>query len=236
MGLTIAREADDRASGFGSYTAEMTMTLRNRHGQASERAIRVSTLEVAGDGDKGLLVFDTPADVKGTAFLSFSHAVVDDDQWLYLPALSRVKRITANNRSASFMGSEFAYEDFGGMLVEEYEHTWLRDEELDGQDCFVVESRPIDLTRSGYTRLVTWYDKEAYRTRKIEFFDRKGELLKTLEVAAFELQVDRFWQPVEMTMNNHHNGKSTTLSWAEYDFTVGLTDRDFDRNSLARAH
>jgi len=94
-GLAIAREADRRDSGFGDFTADLNMTLRNKHGQESVREIRIRTLEVEGDGDKSLSIFDTPMDVKGTAFLTFSHKQGDDDQWLYLPALKRVKRISA---------------------------------------------------------------------------------------------------------------------------------------------
>ena len=119
-GLAIAREADRRDTGFGDSTANLLMVLRNRHGQESVRNIRVRTLEVEGDGDKSLSIFDNPKDVKGTAFLTFGHKVGDDDQWLYLPALKRVKRISSRNKSGSFMGSEFAYEDISSPEVEKY--------------------------------------------------------------------------------------------------------------------
>ena len=92
-GLAIAKEADRRDEGFGDSTSNMLMILKNRHGQESIRKIRTRTLEVKGDGDKSLSIFDNPRDVKGTAFLTFSHKKGDDDQWLYLPALKRVKRL-----------------------------------------------------------------------------------------------------------------------------------------------
>ena len=106
-GLAIAREADRRDEDFTDFTADLLMILKNKHGQKSVRKIRVRTLEVADDGDKSLTIFDNPRDVKGTAFLTFSHKQGDDDQWLYLPALKRVKRISSRNKSGSFMGSEF---------------------------------------------------------------------------------------------------------------------------------
>lgn len=106
-GLEIAIEADKRETGFGDTTANMTMLLKNRHGEESSRYIRLRTLEVEGDGDKSMSVFDRPRDVKGTAFLSFTHKTGSDDQWLYLPALKRVKRISSRNKSGSFMGSEY---------------------------------------------------------------------------------------------------------------------------------
>ncbi|MBL7050508.1 MAG: outer membrane lipoprotein-sorting protein, partial [Nitrospira sp.] len=179
-GLAIAREADERDKGFGDSTSSMTMTLRNKHGQESIRKIRTRTLEVEGDGDKSLSIFDNPKDVKGTAFLNFTHRVGDDDQWLYLPALKRVKRISSRNKSGSFMGSEFAYEDISSQEVEKYTYKWIRDEVYEGQDCFVGESYPVDKKNSGYTRLLSWIDKKEYRTLRVEYYDRKNSHLKTL--------------------------------------------------------
>ena len=111
IGLAIAQEARDRIGGFGDFTARQVMVLRNRQGQESGRQLRVRVLEMPDDGDKSLFVFDDPRDVRGTAFLVHAHRMGADDQWLYLPALRRVKRISSANRSGSFMGSEFAYED-----------------------------------------------------------------------------------------------------------------------------
>jgi hypothetical protein len=234
-GLAIAQEADRRDTGFGDSTANLLMVLRNRHGQESIRKIRVRTLEVGGDGDKSLSIFDNPKDVKGTAFLTFSHKVGDDDQWLYLPALKRVKRISSRNKSGSFMGSEFAYEDISSQEVEKYTYKWLRDEVYDGQECFVVESYPVDKKNSGYTRLVSWMDKSEYRTLKVEFYDRKSSLLKTLISEGYKKYLDRYWRSEEMNMVNHQNGKSTRLAFSSYKFRLGLKDRDFSKASLKRA-
>ena len=96
----------------------MVMTLKNRAGKTSRRIIRIKTLESKGDGDKSLSLFDEPADVKGTSMLTYSHGLKPDDQWLYLPALKRVKRINSRNKSGPFMGSEFAFEDLGSQEVE----------------------------------------------------------------------------------------------------------------------
>ena len=107
-GLEIARKADELHSGFGDFSANLRMILRNSRGQTSERLLRVRALEV-DDGTRSLCIFDSPLDVKGTILLTHTHEKTDDDQWLYLPALKRVKRIAAQNKSGSFMGSEFAY-------------------------------------------------------------------------------------------------------------------------------
>jgi outer membrane lipoprotein-sorting protein len=234
-GLAIAQEADRRDTGFGDITANMRMILKNKHGQKSERKIRTRTLEVNDDGDKGLSIFDTPKDVKGTAFLNFTHKVGDDDQWLYLPALKRVKRISSRNKSGSFMGSEFAYEDISSQEVEKYTYKWIRDEVYDGNECFVIERYPIDKKNSGYTRQVVWIDTSEYREWKVEYYDRKKSLLKTLANKRYKKYLDKYWRPDEMNMVNHQTGKSTKLVMSSYKFQTGLTDKDFNKNSLKRA-
>jgi outer membrane lipoprotein-sorting protein len=233
-GLAIAREADLRDAGFKDSSASMLMVLKNRHGQQSTRKIRAKTLEVDGDGDKSLVIFDSPKDVKGTAFLNYTHKVNDDDQWLYLPALKRVKRISSRNKSGSFMGSEFAYEDIASQEVEKYTYKWIREEMYADMDCFVIERYPADKKNSGYSRQVVWIDKQEYRTWKIEYFDRKNALLKTLTINGFQQYMDRFWRADEMNMINHQTGKSTLLVYSNYHFAVGLKNGDFNKNSLKR--
>ena len=233
-GLEIAKAADQYDQGFNSSQTKLTMILTNKQGQESRREIRVKTLEVEGDGDKSLSIFDTPRDVKGTAFLSFTHATKPDDQWLYLPALKRVKRISSANKSGPFMGSEFAYEDLTSQEIDKYSYKWLRDESLDGRDAMVIERYPA-YKHSGYTRQVVWVDREMWQPLKVEYFDRKNAPLKTLVASEHTQYLGRYWRPGRMSMVNHQTGKSTDLEWKDYQFENGFTDRDFDRNSLKRA-
>jgi outer membrane lipoprotein-sorting protein len=209
------------------------MILRNRHGQESTRQIRNQTLEVKNDGDKSLVIFDHPRDVKGTAFLSFTHKSGPDDQWLYLPALKRVKRISSDNKSGPFMGSEFAYEDISSQEVDKYTYNYLKDELYEDLDCFVIERFPVD-EKSGYNRQVVWFDKKHYRTLKIDFYDRKNDLLKTLNYHDYQQYLNKFWRSSKMVMVNHQTGKSTDLLWENYKFTTGLSESDFSKNSLKR--
>ncbi len=234
QGLRIAQEADARDLGFGDSTADMVMTLKNRAGQSSVRKIRTKTLEVRGDGDKALSLFDTPADVKGTSMLTFSHGLKPDDQWLYLPALKRVKRINSRNKSGPFMGSEFAFEDLGSQEVEKYKYKYLREEACgQGWKCHVIERVPA-YKYSGYTKQIGWLDTQEYRAVKTEFYDRKKSLLKTLKASGFKQYLGKYWRPGVMNMQNHQTGKSTVLQWTNYKFRTGLTTRDFNKNALAR--
>ena len=233
-GLAIATEADARDSGWGDSTATMHMVLINAAGQRSERDLRIKNLEVKGDGDKSLSIFDSPKDVQGTAFLSFSHALEADEQWLYLPALKRVKRISSANKSGPFMGSEFAFEDLSSSEIEKFSYEYLRDETLDGRACFVVRSIP-QYESSGYKFRDAWIDKEHYRLTKVDFYDRKGSLLKTLTQSGYKQYLNKYWRAEMFTMVNHQTKKSTELRWKDYAFQVGLSDADFNRNSLMRS-
>jgi outer membrane lipoprotein-sorting protein len=232
-GLEIATEAERRDTGFHDSTASMKMLLRNRQGEESTRYIRVRTLEQLDDGDKSLIIFDQPADVKGTAFLSFTHRTGPDDQWLYLPALKRVKRISSRNKSGPFMGSEFAYEDISSQELEKYTYKYLRDEPFQGMDCFVIERDPVD-EYSGYTRQEVWIDKAEYRPQQIIYYDRKNAKLKTLLFSDYHQYLGKYWRAHVMDMENHQTGKSTRLTWSDYQFQTGLTERDFNRNNLDR--
>jgi outer membrane lipoprotein-sorting protein len=231
-GRLIAEEASRRSAGYGDTTARLRMVLRNRQGQVSERELRVRSLEVEG-GTRSLCIFDAPPDVKDTILLTHTHKVQADDQWLYLPAEKRVRRIAAQNKSGSFVGSEFSYEDLASPVVEKYTYLWLRDEALDGQECFVVERRPKDGRSSGYVREVAWLDKQEYRMLKVDYYDRKDSLLKTLTLKDYRKYLDRFWRPHDMAMTNLQTGKSSQLIWSDVAFHTGLTENDFSQASLS---
>ncbi len=233
MGLAIATEADHRDAGFQDSSSSLTMLLINKSGESTTRQMREKRIEVQGDGDKSIMVFDEPRDVKGTALLTYSHKEGKDDQWLYLPALKRVKRISSSNKSGPFMGSEFSYEDLSSQEIEKYTYRYLGDENLNAKPCFVIERYPADL-KSGYTRQVAWIDQEEYRTWKVDFYDRKNSLLKTLTLSEYKQYLGRYWRPAKLSMINHQTGKSTILQSSDYQFKNGFTERDFNKNSLAK--
>ena len=232
-GLRLALEASASNEGFGDFTAGLTMVLRDRQGRESTRQMRFKVLEVPGDGDKSLFVFDQPRDVQGTALLTHVHANTQDDQWLYLPALERVKRISASTRAGSFMGSEFSYEDMSAPEVEEFTYRYLRDEPCGELTCTVTEQFPLD-DKSGYSRKVIWQDTDERRTWKMELYDRRDSHLKTLIFSDYEQYLDRFWRAGEQTMVNHLTGASTVLHWTDFQFGSGLEDGEFTQTALRR--
>lgn len=234
QGLEIAREADRRDQGWMNFSADLIMILKNREGETSIRRIRSRNLEVAGEGDRSLMIFDQPADVKGTKFLSLSHKTGDDDQWLYLPALKRVKRISAANKGGSFMGSEFSYEDMSAPELEKFTYRYLRDEKYKGRPSFVIERYPVD-EHSLYSRQVVWMDQQYYIPWKIEYINRRDEHLKTLYYKKYKRYLKQYWRPGEMRMINHRNGKVTVLVWKNYQFRVPeINSNDFSPQSLVR--
>jgi outer membrane lipoprotein-sorting protein len=232
-GLAIANEVDRRNQDYGDNWVKMTMTLIDEAGKTSNRELEVKTLEVKSseDGDKSLLVFNQPPDVAGTALLTYTHIQEEDDQWLYLPALKRTKRISSSNKTGSFMGSEFAYEDLVPQEVRKYRYKFLREEACGSLQCFVVEVYPA-YEDSGYSRLVNWIDKAEYRSQKIEFYDTSNKMLKTLTASDYRPYLNRYWRPHNLTMVNHQNGKSTRLGFGEYRFKTGMKGENFSQSSL----
>jgi hypothetical protein len=213
----IAARSDRTDLGFGDSEVELQMVLRNAAGQESTRALRIATLEKPDEsvGDKSMVVFDTPRDIEGTALLSHAKILDPDDQWLYLPALKRVKRISSSNKSGPFVGSEFAGEVPCGDLT-----------------CDVLERTPR-YENSGYTRQVSWVDQTDFQIRKVEFYDRRGDLLKVLELKDYR-NYNGVWRAHTLSMSNVQTNKQTDLIYGEYTFNTGLTENDFVKGRLSR--
>jgi outer membrane lipoprotein-sorting protein len=235
-GQAVAEEADRRDYGWQDDASNMRMTLRNRGGEESVRELRRQSLESTDEerGDKSIIVFDAPRDIQGTALLSHSRILEPDDQWLYLPALKRVKRISSGNKSGPFVGSEFAYEDLVSQEVGKYEYRFLRHEACGELECAVVERYPR-YENSGYTRQIVWWDLEEYRVQRIDYYDRKDTLLKTLTYHGYHEYGGEYWRPDRMVMVNHQNGKSTELLFEKWEVAAGADDSQFTASRLRRA-
>jgi hypothetical protein len=179
------------------------------------------------------VVFEEPRDVRGTALLTIAAPGRDDEQWLYLPAVGRVKRIASQSRSGAFMGTEFSYEDIAADDAANYRYGALRDDTLDGVPVTVIERYPLNAA-SSYRRQVLWIDRDD-RLLRIDYYDRTDAPLKTLSFRGYRLRAGRFWRPDEMEMVNHQTLASTTLRWNTYRFGAGLSARDFEPAALDRA-
>lgn len=232
-GLRLANEADAYDRGWKDSSSSTIMTLRNKRGDETVREMSMKALEVHDDGDKSLMVFHSPKDIRNTAMLTHSHVKGSDDQWMFLPARKRVRRIASRTKSGPFMSSEFAFEDLGSQEVAKYTYKFVRDDKLNGRDVYVIERYPVD-RYSGYTKQITWMDKEHYYVPKIEFFDRKKTLLKTLSMTSFKLYAGKHWRADKLTMTNHQTGKVTTLEFSDYQFKQGLDDSEFNKRALKR--
>jgi outer membrane lipoprotein-sorting protein len=232
----IARKLASKSAGYGDSTASIEMVLVDGS-RETRRSMRLQVLErpAADEGDFSLLVFDSPNDVRGTALLSHAGAGdAADQQWLYLPATRRARRVAGGSRSAAFLGSEFAFEDITG--VELGKHTWtLRGEEACGKAvCYRLETRPR-YSDSGYLKREVWLDKTELRPVKIDFYDRKGALLKTLTYGDYKKYGGKYWRAHTWSMANKKTGRSTVLRFGSYAFKTGLDADDFSKTALQRA-
>lgn len=231
-GFDIAARSDASDNGFGDSSANGKMVLTNTAGQSSSRELQFLTLERTSSkvGDKSISIFSTPADVKGTAVLSHAKITANDDQWIYLPALKRVKRISSSNKSGPFMGSEFAYEDITAQELGKFKYKWIQTDKCGGATCDVIERIPT-YKKSGYSRQLAWVNAKTLQTEKVQFFDRAGNHVKTLTYSGYK-RYGKIWRQSKMVMVNHRNGKSTVLTFSNWKFKTGLSDRDFKSSGL----
>jgi hypothetical protein len=234
-GFEIAARSDRSDRGFEDSRVQLRMILRNAAGQETTRELEITTLEMPDEniGDKSLVVFSTPRDIDGTALLSFARILEPDDQWLYLPALKRTKRISSSNKSGPFVGSEFAFEDFTSLELNKFSYRHLGSEACSDLTCDVVERLPL-YENSGYQRQVVKIDQHDHQIREVVYYNRRGDLLKTLSLEDYREYGDGWWRAHLMKMVNHQTGKSTDLVYAGYEFGSGLTDSDFVKGRLAR--
>lgn len=233
-GYDISARSDQTDNGFSDSKVEAEMVLRNAAGQETRRELSFATLERenANVGDKSLVIFESPRDVEGTALLSHAKILDPDDQWLFLPALKRVKRISSANKSGPFVGSEFAFEDFTTTELNKFTYKYIGEEEVDGLMMDVIERFPR-YEKSGYTKQKAWVDQDVFQTRKVEFYDRKGDLLKTLTLLDYR-EYDGIWRSHRFVMQNHQTNKQTELIYGDFAFKTGLDDGDFQQGILTR--
>ncbi len=221
-GRQIALHQDRCDRGWVDERARGTMTLFDADGDSVRRAFDRFVFERAEEGDKIIIRFAEPAEIKGVAALTFERPGTADDSWLYLPASKRVRRISGANNTASFQGTEFTYEDLGSLDAREYDWRFL-EEAHDEHDSgatpvYRLEAVPT-YDDTGYSRLVVSIHRQAWRQERVEYFDPSGRLLKTRLSRDWEQFHGRFWRAREIEMVNHQTGKRTVIE---------LTDQRLD--------
>lgn len=232
-GLRLANEIEKKNNGFVGESSSMKLVLIDAHGTKTVREMKGRVMEVQGEGDKSLSTFLNPRDVKGTKMLTWSHKNDDDNQWLYLPSLRRVKRISSRNKSSSFMGSEFSYEDLGSQEVEKYTHKFLKNGKIDGKKIWVMERVPKK--KSGYSKQVLYISPKYHGAIKSEYFDRKGELLKVAafsDYKLFKVNGKNMWRAGKIHMKNVQTQKQSIFSVSSRKLGVSFRKDEFDKKSL----
>lgn len=240
-GLTpdeVARRVRDRDVGRDSR-AEMRMRLFDRQGRARERVMTLLMLRgTKGAGDRTLVRFTYPNDIRNTAFLVWEHDEADDERFLYLPALGRVRRIAGEEKQESFVGSDLSYEDIGGRDVNDYTYAFVNPDASwtasDGttHPAWALESRAKD-PRATYPRSVSLILKDRFIVVHAETFNARNERVKVFDVRRLE-RVDGIWTVLELTVINERDKTRTELTTTSIRYNTGLTEADFERRQLER--
>lgn len=235
-GRDIMTRVDERPRGR-DQTMRAVWRIVSGSGDARVRATRVFWRDqrqlAKGLHSQRLIVFESPPDVKDTAFLTWSRLdpAADDDQWIYLPALRKVRRIAAGDQGSSFVGTDFLYFDLAERAVDEDEHTLLREEEIEGARHFVVESKPKN-GGAPYSKRVLWVNADTLNVTRVDFHARSGELEKTLTVQWQQVQGIWSWKRLEMESRRRAQRTIVELDQIEYD--TGLGDDVFSESALRR--
>jgi outer membrane lipoprotein-sorting protein len=228
--LDIAKKSYEIMSGYKSSVSQTTMILKNSDGASNTRKLEIQKLENES-GDKSLIKFLYPADIKDTKLLSYEIIGGDDQQWLYLPALKRVKRISSSNKSGSFMASEFSYEDIASQNYKNYTY----DEKVEnstkgGKKYFKITRIPKD-ENSGYSKQIIWIDSTTYLATFGEYYDQQKRLLKEISFLEYQ-KMQNIYRIKKINMFNVQNGKTSILSWDEDRINLSLDVNDFTQRVL----
>lgn len=231
-GLDIVENVYNRSVG-DDMTADLTMTLTNSSGDNRVRKIKQFSKDF-GKVEKKIMFFVTPADVKNTSFMNWSYDEdgKDDDQWIYLPALKKTKRISSDSKSDYFMGSDFTYDDLGDRQPKQDNHKLLREENVNGENCYVVESTSKDKDYM-YSKTITWIIKDKWIGLKKEFYDEDEELLKILKVNKYE-DINGFWIITNTEMKNEQKDHKTIMELKNVKINTGIDEGKFTERTMTK--
>ncbi|OIQ16714.1 MAG: hypothetical protein BM556_13705 [Bacteriovorax sp. MedPE-SWde] len=231
-GLVIAKKMEAANNGYVGETSTMRLVLIDSSGKQIEREMEGNTSELK-NVDKTIMKFQKPADVKGTKLLTWAHKNKDDDQWLYLPSLRRVKRINSRSRGSSFMGSEFSYEDLGSQSIDKYTFNLKGTKKVDSMDTWVLER--VSKNKSSYSKVIMYVSKKYLAAVKSEYYNKRKELLKVAifsEFKKYTVKKKSFYRSNKIFMTNIQNKKKSIFTWENRKIGMKLSSRKFNKNSL----
>jgi outer membrane lipoprotein-sorting protein len=211
----------------------LVMTLINSRGEKRVREIS-QYIRLYGSDEKKIMFFQSPADVKNTSFMNWSYdrEGKEDDQWIYLPALKKIKRISSDSKGDYFMGSDFTYDDLGDRHQSEDTHRLTGEDIIDGVKCLVVESISKDDDYM-YSKTVTWIIPDKWIGLKKDFYDEDGNLFKTLKVNEYT-QIREYWIITGSEMHNLQKDHTTTMELSAIKLDTGIEDSIFTERMMTR--
>lgn len=221
---------------WNDMTADLYLTIMDSRGNKREREIKSFMKKYSEDETKMLMFFVKPADVKGTSFLIIEHKDRDDDRYLYLPALRRVKRILSSGKGGSFMASDFSYYDIGKPKLEDFKYNLVGEEKLDGLLCYIIECLPASPQiekDTGYSKIVRWVIKDNYMVLKSDYYSRDGKKFKVLDVEKIE-EIEKVLFATVMTMKDIISQRISRMEFRNIKVNTGLKDSLFSETSLDR--
>jgi len=219
-------------------TRALKMELTDKHGKKRVQET-IYFRKYYGKDKKSIMFYKKPKRVKGTGFLTYDYVDKEDEQWLYLPALRKVRRVSSSDRGDWFLGTDFSYEDIkkeGKISKDDYSFKLLGEEKVDGHEVYKLESltkNELIADELGYSKLITYIDKNIFITRKVLFYDTRGELLKTLTSTDIA-KIDGIWTIRHMHMKNHQNSHVSDFYFSNIDYKKEVKDNLFTSGSLKR--
>jgi hypothetical protein len=239
----IMRRVDEREAGDSSVS-DITLVLIDRRERQRIRNLKLYSKNY-GEDTKTLSLFESPADIRGTAYLNFdwNDSLRDDDSWLYLPALQRVKRLASSDTSDSFLGSDFTYADINGFEIDWYDYSFVNESEMiGGEDCWVIEmiaksefkDRAEEAT--GYSKMQSWVSKEKFIQLRGQFWELRGNRIKFFTASEVEL-VEDIWTVKRLqaiTTRNDRQEHASILQIKSIDYNVDVADELLTTQAMQR--
>ena len=230
-GLWVAQKLDEREKGDDA-SLTMDMTLIDKRGSERQRKLFIIRKDFEGK-DKLLLKFIYPMDIKGTSFLVWEHEGKDNERFLYLPALGRIRRIATREKNENFAGTDFSYEDISGRKLEDYTYKLMKEEIIyEEKNCYLLASYPKE-KNSRYPKILSCVRKDNFVVIKGEYYNKKDEIEKSYKVQKLD-KINGIWTVLEHSMENHKTAHKTLIKVKDVQYNKGVPDKRFERRALKR--